>query len=224
MSAKDLIHLALVAGVALAIGIVFAVLLSRLNPTETPPPAQETAPPQYRRVRHTPPPVFDTASFYRTIIDNNLFRPFGWTPPRPTEPYRLIGTILPIDVNTPPRAILQSTAGNKTYIVTTGETLDAETEVVSIAGKHVTLSRNGEQRTLRLPPGVYLNPSPASRSAVRRSPNPTPSAPLPDRPRKPYSGWETREGERIRLGDARLKKGCEIILCKKRLYEVFKTC
>ena len=31
------------------------------------------------------------SDFYRTIIDNNLFRPLGWTPPRPIEPYRLIG-------------------------------------------------------------------------------------------------------------------------------------
>lgn len=28
------------------------------------------------------------SEFYRTIIDNNLFRPLGWTPPRPKEPYR----------------------------------------------------------------------------------------------------------------------------------------
>ena len=115
--------------------------------------ASETQPPQPRRVEQTPPPVFETETFYRTIIDNNLFRPLGWTPARPTEPYRLIGTILPIDANTPRRAILESTAGNKTYIVSTGEKIDASTEVVSIQGKQVILSRNGQQRTLHLQSG-----------------------------------------------------------------------
>ena len=111
----------------------------------------ETEPVHPRRVYRTPQSVFEVSeSFYRTIIDNNLFRPLGWTPSRPTEPYRLIGTILPIDANTPPRAILESTAGQKTYIVSTGEKLDAETEVVLIQGKAVTLSENGQQRTLHL--------------------------------------------------------------------------
>ncbi len=32
------------------------------------------APPPPRRVRQTPPPVFNSEAFYRTIIDNNLFR------------------------------------------------------------------------------------------------------------------------------------------------------
>ena len=72
------------------------------------------------------------------------------TPPRPKEPYRLLGTILPRSENTPPKAIIQSTAGNKTYIVTPGESLDANTEVVRIAGKQVVLSTDGKQRTLRL--------------------------------------------------------------------------
>ena len=103
-----------------------------------------------RRVRLANPAVFDSDTFYCTIIDNNLFRPLGWTPPRPIEPYRLLGTILPHDAHTPPKAILQTTAGNQTYIVTTGEQIDASTEVVSIDGKAVVLSTEGQQRTLRL--------------------------------------------------------------------------
>lgn len=105
------------------------------------------------RRQSSPVIAFDTASYYRTIIDNNLFRPLGWRPPRPIEPYRLIGTILPRDANTPPKTIIQSIAGNKTYIVTTGEQLDAETQVVDIQPKQVTLSADGEQRTLHLPSG-----------------------------------------------------------------------
>ena len=106
-------------------------------------------------------PVIDfdsEVSYYRPIIEYNLFRPLGWTPPRPSEPYRLIGTVLATDANTPPQAILQTTAGNTTYIVTTGEKIDASTEVISIESKQVTLSTNGQQRTLRLNTAVYLNP------------------------------------------------------------------
>ena len=154
MSAKDLKHLAIAAVLALASGLAFATLYSVFNPPYTPLPAQETARPQYRRVPLTSPVVFDAAAFKRTIIDNNLFRPLGWTPPRPIEPYRLLGTKLATDANTPPQAILQSTAGNTTHIVTLGETLDASTEVVDIRSpKQVTLSTNGEQRTLHLPSG-----------------------------------------------------------------------
>ena len=101
-----------------------------------------------------PARVFEVSeSFYRTILDNNLFRPLGWTPPRPIEPYRLIGTILPRDGNTPAKAILQSTAGNQTHIVSLGDTLDADTKVVAIKDKQVTLSTHGETRTLQLPSG-----------------------------------------------------------------------
>ena len=46
------------------------------------------------------------------------------------------------------------------------------TEVVLIQGKAVTLSTNGEQRTLRLNTTLYLNPSPANRYASRRLPTP----------------------------------------------------
>lgn len=53
-----------------------------------------------RNVEHrTTPAVFDASkAYYRTIIENNLFRPLGWTPPRPVEPYRLIGAL---DANVP---------------------------------------------------------------------------------------------------------------------------
>jgi len=138
-----------IAGAFVLLAIVFVVRV--LSPSPPIPEAvkeraAETVP---RRIQQTPA-VFDSESFYRTIIDNNLFCPLGWTPPRPIEPYRLLGTILPHRANTPPKAIIQSTTGNQTYIVSIGEKLDASTEVVSIEGKQVTLSTNDQQRTLHL--------------------------------------------------------------------------
>jgi len=133
--------------------ILLAIYLARSTPPPRREPVNESISPSPDRVRLSSPKVFDAKAFKRTIIDNNLFRPLGWTPPRPREPYRLIGTILPRSETTPPQAIIQSTAAKTTHIVTTGEKIDALTEVVSIESKAVTLSRNGQQRTLHLPIG-----------------------------------------------------------------------
>ena len=208
----------LVAGALLLLLIVVVVRV--LSPSPREPVAVDTLP-EHKSVPLTSPVVFDTEAFYQTIIDNNLFRPLGWTPPRPIEPYRLIGTLLPRGANTPPQAIIQTTTGEQTYIVSLGEKIDASTEVVSIEGKQVTLLSNGQQRTLLLNTAVYLNPSRATRSPrqtthtprqrpapVRSQPTPAPpavSAPQPpDRP-APLSEWETRDGQPIPIGDARLK-------------------
>lgn len=169
-------------------------------------------------------PVFDSESFKRTIIDNNLFRPLGWRTPRRVEPYRLIGTILPRSATTPSQAIVQSTTGDQTHIVSLGDSLSADTQIVDIQPKQVTLSQNGQQRTLRLNTAVYLNPRRATRSPrrttetphrptppnapVRNKPSPAPTAfrapQTLDRP-PPLSDWETRSGQPIPIGDARLK-------------------
>ena len=93
---------------------------------------------------------FQNSDFYRIIIDNNLFRPLGWTPPRRKEPYQLIGTILPRRGNTPAKAIIQNIVGNQTHIVTIGDTLDTDTHVTDIQTKHLTLKKNGQQRQLTL--------------------------------------------------------------------------
>ncbi len=162
------------------------------------------------------PVVFDSEAYYRTIIENNLFRPLGWRPPVTVEPYRLLGTILPTDASSPPRAILQTTTGNQTYIVSAGDPLDASTEVVDISGKSVVLSTEGRERTLELNTGIWLNPSVRSsvispRRSVPRRVVASPARSSPSQRREPprvsdkLSAWETVEGEVIRLGDARLK-------------------
>ena len=143
------------------------ILLVIVLALDTPPPSPETLTvkktplPLQRRVGFptTVSPVFDSeVSYYRTIIKNNLFRPLGWRPPRPREPYRLLGTILahPHDGDTPPKAIIQTTAGETTHIVTTGDKLDADTEVVSIEAKQVTLQTNGQQRSLSLNADLWI--------------------------------------------------------------------
>lgn len=115
-----------IAGLA---GLVLAILFSlhtATHPenttitvkTQTPPTGSIT-PPRARFQSSTRPNEdielkhFQNSDFYRTIIDNNLFRPLGWTPPRPREPYRLLGTIIPTDAKTPPKAIIQNIVRKK---------------------------------------------------------------------------------------------------------------
>ena len=214
-----------IAGAFVLLAVFFA--FKRPPPPPEPLTRQQTPEsPQDRGVDRTRTrPVFDTETYYQTIINNNLFRPLGWTPPRPVEPYRLIGTILPRSANTPPQAIIQTTTGNQTHIVSLGEKIDASTEVVGIEAKQVTLSIGGQERLFSLETGnLFLNgkrsgvvvhrPSPVvSRGGVvrPRSSGVSSARPpmrrrsvLPDRVR-PYSDWETVEGERIPFGDARLK-------------------
>ena len=99
---------------------------------------------------------FQETEFYRIIIDNNLFRPLGWKPERPKEPFRLIGTRIPTDERTSPQAIIQATQGNKTYIVTTGDTFSKDTTITDIQPKQVTLEKSGHQRTLKLSTTTWL--------------------------------------------------------------------
>lgn len=93
---------------------------------------------------------FQDTEFYRTIIDNNIFRPIGWRPPRKKETYRLIGTILPRGGKSKAQAILQKNSVRRTYIVMIGDQLDADTTVIDIQTKQVTLEKAGQQRTLTL--------------------------------------------------------------------------
>ncbi|MDE0427354.1 MAG: hypothetical protein OXN25_21070 [Candidatus Poribacteria bacterium] len=100
-------------------------------------------------IRQTPAaeqtPHFRDTEFYRTIIDNNLLRPLGWRPPRPREPYRLLGTTIPTSGEMPPQAILQTTSRNQTRTISLGEKLDVDTTLIDIQPKQVTLEKIGEK-------------------------------------------------------------------------------
>lgn len=104
---------------------------SGLPVRQTPEPVKVRIFPPPRRYARTPLPVFDVSeTYYRTVIENNLFRPLEWSPPRPIEPYRLLGTKLARDPNTPPQAIVQAVTTNMTHIVTLGSNLDVDTQMV----------------------------------------------------------------------------------------------
>ena len=136
--------------VVISFGISYALSIL-MNPPihpRTQPPTPKSPAPRFSLTT----PEFDVETFKHTIIDNNIFRPLGWTPPRPVEPYRLIGTLLPRDANRPAEAVIESTSGKLISIVSVGEPLDTETKVVSIESKSVVLESGGVRRTLRLSP------------------------------------------------------------------------
>ena len=101
-------------------------------------------------------PRFQDTEFYRTIVDNNLFRPLGWTQELPVDPYLLIGTRIPTDEGAAPQAIFQNTATGTTHTLTEGSTLDAATTLLDIQPKQVTLEKEGQLITLTLNTDMWL--------------------------------------------------------------------
>lgn len=89
----------------------------------------------------------ENEKFYKVIIDNNLFRPLGWTPPNNEPAYSLVGTA--VDAN---GAISQATLlekrSNRYHFVTIGTKLGDAT-VKDIQAKQVTLDKAGEPITLK---------------------------------------------------------------------------
>ena len=106
--------------------------------------------------RETDSVRFQDTDFYRTIIDNNLFRPLGWTPPRPVAPYRLVGTLVSgaTDGVWVSKAIID--VRGEVRVVEIGDFLDAETKVLGIDRHSVLLEAAGKEQVLTLPTGDVL--------------------------------------------------------------------
>lgn len=89
----------------------------------------------------------ENAAFYKTIIDYNIFRPLGWTPPKNEPSYSLVGTA--VDSN---GAISQATLlerrSNRYHFVTIG-TKVGDMTVKDIQARRVTFDKAGETVTLR---------------------------------------------------------------------------
>ena len=89
----------------------------------------------------------ENPAFYKTIINYNLFRPLGWTPPNNEPAYSLVGTV--VDPN---GAISQATLlekrSNRYHFVTIGTKLGDMT-VKDIEARRVILDKAGETVTLK---------------------------------------------------------------------------
>ena len=89
----------------------------------------------------------ENAAFYKTIVDHNLFRPLGWTPPNNEPAYSLVGTA--VDPNgVISQATLLEKRSNRYHFVTVGTKL-GDMIVKDIQAKKVTLDKTGETVTLK---------------------------------------------------------------------------
>lgn len=89
----------------------------------------------------------ENAAFYKVIIDNNLFRPLGWTPPNNEPAYRLVGTAVGAD-GVMAQATLLEKRSNRYHFVTIGEKL-GDITVKDIQAKQVILEKEGKPITLK---------------------------------------------------------------------------
>ena len=89
----------------------------------------------------------ENAAFYKVIVDNNLFRPLGWTPPNNDPAYSLVGTAVHPD-GVIAQATLLEKRSNRYHFVTIGEKL-GDITVKDIQAKQVVLEKDGEPITLK---------------------------------------------------------------------------
>ncbi len=108
----------------------------------------------------------DSEAFYRAIIDNNIFRPLGWTPPRKEPEYALIGTAINPNGSVAKAFVLERRS-NQFYTAVVGDKV-GEAVVKEIKQREVTLDKAGENITLRTGNMQFLNSS-GSRSSGRSS-------------------------------------------------------
>ena len=90
------------------------------------------------------------AAFYRTIVDNNLFRPLGWTPPNNEPSYSLVSTAVNQN-GVISQATLLERRSNRYHFVTIGTKLNDMT-VKEIQAKKVIMDKAGETVTLNTRP------------------------------------------------------------------------
>ena len=89
----------------------------------------------------------ENEAFYKTIVDHNLFRPLGWTPPNNEPSYNLVGTV--VDPNgVISQATLLEKRSNRYHFVTIG-TKVGDMTVKDIQARRVTLDKAGETVTLK---------------------------------------------------------------------------
>ena len=89
----------------------------------------------------------ENTEFYKVIIDNNLFRPLGWTPPNNEPAYSLVGTAVHPD-GVIAQATLLERRSNRYHFVTIGEKL-GDITVKDIQAKQVILEKDGKPITLK---------------------------------------------------------------------------
>ena len=97
------------------------------------------------------------SAFYWTIIENNIFRPLGWTPLKPMPVYRLLGTVISTD-GTGRQAILQEIGSEQFHFLRVGDNVGDAT-VTEILLKEVKLDKAGRRISLKMGRIQFLSPT-----------------------------------------------------------------
>ena len=106
----------------------------------------------------------ENAAFYKTIIEYNLFRPLGWTPPKNEPAYSLVSTAVNAN-GVISQATLLERRSNRYHFVTIGTKLGDMT-VKDIQAKQVIMDKEEETVTLKTGGLQLLTTKP--RNAERR--------------------------------------------------------
>ena len=104
--------------------------------------------------------------YYRTIVDNNIFRPLGWRPPNKEPEYKFIGTSVNDKNSAKLEAYVKERRSGKSYFVTIGDKV-GDTVVKEISEKEIILDKDGENITLRGGNMQFLSSGNSSRSSSR---------------------------------------------------------
>ena len=108
----------------------------------------------------------ENEAFYKVIINNNLFRPLGWTPPNNEPAYSLIGTAIGAD-GALSQATLLERRSNRYHFVRIGSKL-GDLTVKDIQAKQVTLDGSEKPITLKTGELQFLTTSRGRDGGERR--------------------------------------------------------
>ncbi len=98
-----------------------------------------------------PEPIDHQEQFYNIIIENNIFAPLGYKPPKKTSIYRLIGTQIPIGREIEAEAILQETREPQNIrVVDIGTKIAEDTYVIDIQPKQIILKKGNQRIPMKL--------------------------------------------------------------------------
>ncbi len=109
----------------------------------------------------------DNSDFYKVIVENNIFRPLGWRPPKREPEYAFIGTRID-PTGTLTEAYILEQRSNQFYIAKIGDKV-GDAIVKEIEQKEITLNKNGETITLRGGNMQFLKSGGSRRSSPSRS-------------------------------------------------------
>ena len=92
--------------------------------------------------------------YYSVIVNNNIFRPLGWRPPKKEPEYAFVGTRVAEDASKSV-GYVEERRSNKTHTVGIGDKI-GDAVVTDIKDKEILLDKDGEKITLRIGNNVFL--------------------------------------------------------------------